>query len=201
MATLALGLVGTAIGAGIGGGITVLGATLTAASIGGSIGAFVGGIVDNMIIAALTPAIRNEGPRLQEITVMQSTEGAVVGRLYGIMRVGGNLIWSSRFKETKTTESEKVGGKGGGGQKVETTTYTYTASFAVAFGEGNGRVQLGRLWMDGKEVDLSLVSTTFYQGTETQSPDAVIQGVEGTGNTPGFRGTTYIVFEDFVLTD
>jgi len=204
MATLALGLVGTAIGAGIGGGITVLGATLTAASIGGSIGAFVGGMVDNMIIAALTPAIRNEGPRLQEITVMQSTEGAVVGRLYGIMRVGGNLIWSSRFKETKATETEKVGGKGGGGgggQKVETTTYTYTASFAVAFGEGNGRVQLGRLWMDGKEVDLSLVSTTFYQGTETQSPDAVIQGVEGAGNTPGFRGTTYIVFEDFVLTD
>jgi len=97
MATLALGLVGTAIGAGIGGGITVLGATLTAASIGGAIGSFVGGIVDNMIIAALTPAIRNEGPRLQEITVMQSSEGAAVGRLYGIIRVGCNLIWAVLF--------------------------------------------------------------------------------------------------------
>ena len=200
MATLALGLVGTAIGASIGGGITVLGATLTAASIGGAIGSFVGGIVDNMIIAALTPAIRNEGPRLQEITVMQSTEGAAVGRLYGIMRVGGNLIWSARFKETKTTESEEVGGKGGGGgQTVETTTYTYSCSFAVAFGEGNGRVQLGRIWMDGKEVDLSIVQSTFYQGTETQAPDSVIQSVEGVGKTPAFRGTTYIVFEDFEL--
>ena len=201
MATIALGLVGTAIGAGIGGGISVLGATLTAASIGGMIGSTVGGYVDSLIIASLTPAIRNEGPRLQEITVMQSTEGAVVGQLYGIMRVGGNLIWSSRFKETKTTESEEVGGKGGGGQKVETTTYTYSCSFAVAFGEGNNRVQLGRLWMDGKEVDLSVVESTFYQGTETQSPDSVIQGIEGVGSTPAFRGTCYIVFENFELTD
>jgi hypothetical protein len=165
------------------------------------IGSTVGGYVDSLIISALTPAVRNEGPRLQEITVMQSTEGAVVGRLYGIMRVGGNLIWAARFKETKTTESEEVGGKGGGGQRVETTTYTYSCSFAVAFGEGNERVQLGRLWMDGKEIDLSTVDSTFYQGTETQAPDSVIQGVEGTGSTPAFRGTTYIVFEDFQLSD
>ena len=200
MATLALGLVGTAIGAGIGGGITVLGATLTAASIGGMIGSTIGGYIDSMIIASLTPAIRNEGPRLQEITVMQSTEGAVVGRLHGIMRVGGNLIWSARFKETKTTESEEVGGKGGGGgQTVETTTYTYSCSFAVAFGEGSERTDLGRLWMDGKEVDLSVVSSTFYRGTSTQSPDSVIQAVEGAGKTPGFRDTCYIVFEDFEL--
>lgn len=203
MATLALGLVGTAIGAGIGGGVTVFGATLTAASIGGMVGATIGGYIDNMIIASLTPAIRNEGPRLQEITVMQSTEGAVVGQLYGIMRVGGNLIWSSRFKEKKTTDSEEVGGKGGGGggQKYETTTYSYSVSFAVAFGEGNERVQLGRLWMDGKEVDMSVIQSTFYQGTETQAADSVIQGIEGTTKTPAFRGTCYIVFEDLQLAD
>ena len=202
MATLALGLVGTAIGASIGGGITVLGATLTAASIGGMIGSTIGGYIDSMIIASLTPAIRNEGPRLQEITVMQSTEGAVVGRLHGIMRVGGNLIWSARFKETKTTESEEVGGKGGGGgQTVETTTYTYSCSFAVAFGEGSDRTDLGRLWMDGKEVDLSVVNSTFYRGTSTQAPDSVIQAVEGAGKTPGFRDTCYIVFEDLELAD
>lgn len=205
MATLALGLVGTAVGASIGGGITILGATLTAASIGGMIGATIGGYIDNMIIASLTPAIRNEGPQLQEITVMQSTEGAVVGELYGIMRVGGNLIWSARFKETKTTTTEEVGGKGGGGggggQKVENTTYTYSVSFAVAFGEGNDRVQLGRLWMDGKEVDLSTVTSTFYQGTGTQAPDSIIQSVEGAAKTPAFRDTCYIVFEDFKLAD
>jgi hypothetical protein len=201
MATLALGLVGTAIGTAIGGGITILGATLTAASIGGIIGSTIGGYIDSMIIASLTPAIRNEGPRLQEMTLMQSSEGAVQGRLFGIMRVGGNVIWSARFKETKTTDSETVGGKGGGGQEVQTTTYTYSCSFAVAFGQGNSRTQLGRLWMDGKEVDLSTISHTFYQGTETQSPDSVIQAVEGAGDTPGFRGTCYIVFEDMLLTD
>jgi len=198
MATLALGIVGTAIGGSIGGG--VLG--VSAAAIGGMIGATVGSYVDSLIIASLQPAVRNEGARLQEITVMQSTEGAVVGRLYGMMRVGGNLIWSSRFKETKTTETEEVGGKGGGGgQKVETTTYTYSCSFAVAFGEGNERTTLGRLWMDGKEIDLTTIQSTFYSGTETQQPDSVIQGIEGVENTPAFRGTCYIVFEDLQLED
>lgn len=201
MATLALGLVGTAIGAGIGGGITVLGATLTSAAIGGMIGSTIGGYIDSMIISSLTPAIRNEGPRLQEVPVMQSSEGASKGRLYGIMRIGGNLIWATRFKETKTTESETVGGKGGGGggQKVESTTYTYSVSIAVAFGEGNGRTYLGRVWMDGKEIDLSTINNTFYQGTETQAPDPLIQSVEGASRTPAFRGTCYIVFEDLQL--
>ena len=87
------------------------------------------------------------------------------------------------------------------GQKVENTTYTYSVSFAVAFGEGNDRVQLGRLWMDGKEVDLSTVTSTFYQGTDTQAPDSIIQSVEGAAKTPAFRDTCYIVFEDFELAD
>lgn len=200
MAALAFGLIGTAIGAGIGGGITLLGATITAASIGGAIGTAIGGYVDSLILASLTPAIRNEGPRLQEMTVMQSSEGAHIGRLYGIMRVGGNVIWSARFKETKTTETETVGGKGGGGgQKVENTTYTYTCSFAVAFGEGSSRHMLGRLWMDGKEIDLTTIAATFYSGTETQAPDSVIQSIEGPSKTPAFRGICYMVFENMAL--
>ena len=110
MAALAFGLIGSAVGAGFGGAI--LG--LSVAAIGGMIGSTIGGYIDSLILASLSPAIRNEGPRLQEMTVMQSSEGAHIGRLYGIMRVGGNVIWSARFKETKTTESERVGGKGGG---------------------------------------------------------------------------------------
>jgi len=200
MATLALGLAGTAIGAGIGGGVTILGATLTSAAIGGAIGSTVGGYIDSLIVSSLTPAVRNEGPRLQEVSVMQSSEGTAKGRLYGIMRVNGNLIWSTRFKETKNTETETVGGKGGGGgQEVETTSYTYSVSIAVAFGEGNSRTHLGRIWMDGKEVDLSTINSTFYPGTETQAPDSLIQSIEGPSNTPAFRGTCYVVFEDLQL--
>lgn len=198
MATLAFGLVGTAIGASIGGSISILGATITSASIGGLIGSSIGSYVDSLIISSLVPATRNQGPRLQEISVMQSTEGAVIGRLHGSLRVGGNLIWSSRFKEVKTTDTERVGGKGGG-QKVINTSYVYSVSFAVAFCEGNSRTQLNRLWADGKEIDVSTINYTFYPGTETQLPDSVIQAVEGADNTPGFRGTCYIVFEEFEL--
>jgi len=196
MAALVLGAVGTAIGTGIGGGL--LG--ISAATIGGAIGSGIGKLIDNAIISALTPAQRVEGPRLSEMTVMTSTEGAPMGRLHGIMRISGNLIWTTRFKETKTTETERVGGKGGPSQKVETTTYTYSVSMAIAFGEGNERTQLGRVWMDGKEVDLSKTDFEFYRGTEDQAPDSTIQSIEGAGNTPAFRGTTYIVFTDFDLT-
>lgn len=196
MAALLFGLAGAAIGTGIGGAI--LG--VSAATIGGFIGSTIGSYVDSLIIASLQPAIRNEGPRLQEMKTMATAEGRPIGRLYGTMQVPGNLIWTTRFREEKTTKTERVGGKGGGGgQKVENTTYAYFVSCAVAFGEGNSRTILGRVWADGKEMDLSEVNYTFYRGTESQNPDALIQSIEGAENTPAFRGIAYIVFEELPL--
>lgn len=197
MATLVLGAVGTAIGGGFGGAI--LG--LSGAAIGGMVGSFVGGYIDRALISALSPAQRVEGPRLQETAFMGSSEGAPVGRLYGRMRVNGQVIWCTRFKETVTRKTERVGGKGGGGQKVTTKTYTYSVSLAIAFGEGNRKTQLGRVWMDGKEVDIGSMNWRFYRGTESQTPDTLIQSIEGANKTPAFRGITYLVLEDLVLTD
>ena len=42
---------------------------------------------------------------------------------------------------------------------------------------------------------------TIYTGTNTQNPDPLIQGNEGTDVTPGFRGIIYAVWENFLLTD
>lgn len=48
----------------------------------------------------------------------------MIPRLYGRMRIGGNIIWATDFREeTKTTT--QGGGKGGGGGKVKTTEYLY----------------------------------------------------------------------------
>ena len=196
MASLVLGAVGTAIGGSIGG--SILGVSL--ASIGGMVGSTVGRVVDNLILSSLTPAQRVEGPRLQEMSVMTSSEGSAQGRLHGLMRVPGNLIWATRFKETKDVDTERVGGKGGG-QKVETTSYSYSVSMAVAFGEGNERTQLGRVWVDGKEMNLAKTDFEFYSGAMDQLPDSTIQSIEGIENTPAFRGTAYLVFTDLDLTD
>ena len=117
-------LVLTAAGAAIGGallptGITILGATLTGAAIGGAIGGTVGGIIDQMLFA---PTIRNEGPRLSDLHMQTSTEGAPIPKVYGRVRLGTQVIWATKFREVKSTKSQ--GGKGGGGGKVKATTYS-----------------------------------------------------------------------------
>jgi hypothetical protein len=57
-----------------------------------------------------------EGPRLTEMAGLASTEGAPIPRIYGRARVGGELIWATRFEEVANTTAERAqtrGGKGG----------------------------------------------------------------------------------------
>ena len=196
MASLVLGAVGTAIGAGFG-GITLLGTAISGAAIGGMIGSAVGSVVDSWLIASMAPGQRIEGARLDSLRVTSATEGAIVARLYGRMRVGGNIIWATDFREeTSTTTS---GGKGGGGGgRVTTTEYLYSASFAVALCEGpiSG---VGRVWADGKPMDMEGVTWRWYPGGEDQAPDPFIAAKMGAENTPAYRGIAYVVFEELPL--
>ncbi|UFK26775.1 gene transfer agent [Roseobacter phage RDJL6] len=157
----------------------------------------VGGLIDNALFGQ---TFEQEGPRLSELQVSTSSEGSPIRRLFGRSRVAGNVIWAANFKETKTTETQS-GGKGGGGSSVTTTTYNYSLSFAVAFCEGNDRVTLGRVWADGKLLDTESLDVAFYPGSETQSKDPTISGIEGSANTPAFRGLSYMVFKDMPLAD
>ncbi|VAW18135.1 Gene Transfer Agent host specificity protein [hydrothermal vent metagenome] len=169
-----------------------------AAGIGGS-------FLDNALFGSTkTRTIEREGPRLKDVHIMSSAEGTPIARLYGRSRVGGQLIWSTRFDEkvstTTTTSGGGGGGKGGGGGNSApavtstTTTYRYFVSFAVAFAEGEA-ASLGRVWADGKPLDLSGLTTRFYSGAEAQMPDSFIETIEGSGNVPAYRGLCYLVFE------
>ena len=193
MATLVLGAVGTAIGGAFGGAI--LG--FSGAAVGGFIGSTVGSVVDSWIVSSLAPAQRIEGARLDTLRITSATEGAVIPRLYGRMRIGGNIIWATDFREeTKTTT--QGGGKGGGGGKVKTTEYLYYASFAVALCEGP-ITGIGRVWADGKAMDMTGVTWRWYPGNEVQTADPFITAKMGATNTPAYRGTAYVVFEDLAL--
>ena len=133
---------------------------------------------------------------MQNLTVTTSTEGAIIPRVYGRMRIGGNIIWATDFTEHVSTTSQ--GGKGGG-PKVTTTSYLYTASFAVALAEGpiSG---IGRVWADGKPLDISGATWRLYKGDETQQPDPFIETKMDAGNAPAYRGTAYVMFEELDLT-
>lgn len=161
-------------------------------SIGGPIGAFVGATigraVDNRLVAGLS-STRQKGPRLEALTLQSSADGAPMACVFGRARVAGQVIWAARFLESKTKRS---GGKGG----QKTVEYDYSLSFAVALGEGpiDG---VGRIWADGQPLDLTGVTMRVHRGTQDQTPDPLIEAVEGTA--PAFRGTAYVVFEDLPL--
>ena len=205
MATLALAAVGAAAGSAImPAGISVLGMTLSGAALGSQIGAFAGSYIDNALFGTSGQRRSVEGPRLTDLHITSSTEGAPIPRLYGRARLGGQLIWADEIREQiVTTRSGGGSGKGGGGASgpaTESTEYRYFASFAVALAEGpvNG---IGRVWADGSELDLGLVKHRLHRGTETQAADSLIVALLGADAAPAYRGVAYIVFEDMALAD
>ena len=187
MAQIVLAEAGAAIGRSLlPQGLSLLGSHVAGAALGRTLGTLAGGLID----ARLAPPA--EGPRVKSLPVMESREGVGVPTVYGRMRVAGQVIWASRFREHRTTQSS--GSKGG----PRVTSYDYTVSLAVALGEGPV-MAVQRAWANGAAFDLSQVTHRFYRGDETQVPDPLVEMIEGAA--PAYRGTAYIVFEDLPLTD
>ena len=193
MATLIISAAASALGSYLAPGVIAFGIT------GGQLGYFAGSFLGNALFSASPPDI--EGPRLSELKVQVSTYGNMLPLTYGTVRQAGNIIWSTDLIEDKNSESG--GGKGGGGQEV--TTYTYRVNFAVALCEGPIDSIL-RVWANGtlifdKSTTLNSSNFRFYNGDETQLPDALIEAYLGVGNVPGYRGVAYVVFENMQLAD
>ncbi len=191
MATILLSAAGSAIGSGVGG--TALG--VSGAAIGRAVGATIGGLIDQRLFAQAAPMV--ETGKVDSFRVQSAQEGTVIPRVMGRMRIGGQMIWSSRFREVVTTISSG-GGKGAPKPSVTTQSFSYFVSLAFALGEGEiDRVK--RVWVDGAEVAMGDLNYKVYKGTQDQIPDPVIAAVEGLDNTPAFRGTAYVVIEDLPL--
>lgn len=195
MATLLLTAAGSAIGsAALPAGVGFLGTTISGAAIGSAVGGAVGQVLDQRLFG--TGAQVREGPRLKTLDVQSSTEGAPIPRVFGRMRLAGQVIWATRFQETATTETQG-GGKGfGGGAAIETTRYLYSVSFAVGLCEGP-IAGVGRIWADGKPMPLDDVTWRMHKGREDQPRDPLIAALSP--DAPAFRGTAYLVFEDLAL--
>ena len=188
MATIVLSAVGMAAGASIGGG--VLG--LSSAVIGRAVGASVGRVIDQRLMGAGSEPV--ETGRVDRFRLSGASEGAPVTQVYGRMRVAGQVIWASRFREHTAVS----GGGKGAPSRPSTTSYSYTVSLAVALCEGE-ITRVGRVWADGREVARDSLNMRVYLGTEDQLPDPKIEAVEGAGMSPAYRGTAYVVFEDLAL--
>lgn len=192
MATLVLQVAGSVLRAAVGGPISAM--------IGRSLGTIAGASLDQGLFGGGGGTRIVEGPRLKEIDGLASTEGTPIPRVYGRARLGGQLLWATRFEEevTTTVTRSKSGGKGGQkAQKTYEATYSYYANLAIAICEGPIAF-VRRIWADGRELDFTAVSLRIHRGFENQEPDPLIAAKEA-GATPAYRGTAYVVFERFPL--
>lgn len=189
MAELVLSTVGRAIGAALPGVFGTVGAVL--GQVGG---AMLGSAIDRQLFGVSTT---REGPRLTDLHIQGSTEGASIPAVFGSVRIAGQVIWAARFKEHVLTEEVSTGGKGGG-PSVTTRSYRYSLSFAVGLCDGEV-ARIGRVWANGAPLDLSTIAWRLHVGSEDQTPDPVIEAIDGAENAPAYRGLAYIVFEDLPL--
>ena len=187
MATIVLSAAGMAIGGSVGG--SVLG--LSTAVIGRAVGASLGSAIDSRLLGAGSEPV--ETGRIDRFRLTGASEGASVAQIFGRIRVAGQVIWATQFKETETRSG---GGKGTSGPA--TISYSYSVSLAIALCEGEIN-HVGRIWADGQEISRGDLNMRVYSGSETQQPDPKIEAVEGLGQTPAYRGTAYVVLEDLSL--
>ncbi len=188
MATVLLSAAGAAIGGSIGG--TVAG--LSSVAVGRAIGATVGRLIDNRVLGTGSEPV--ESGRVERFRLSNAGEGAPIGCVYGRMRVGGQVIWASDFRESATT----TGGGKGRSRQPQVTEYSYSVSLALAVCEGE-ILGINRVWADGEEISAPNLNMQVYKGTADQLPDPVMEAVEGQGAVPAYRGTAYVVFENLDL--
>lgn len=189
---------------------TSLGASLAIASAAGAVGAFVGGqvggVIDNLIMGPqkLADVV---GPRANDLAVQVSTYGTVIPKVYGVMRLAGNVIWSTPLKETEVKETSSSGGKGGAGRETTQTSVTYEYSVTLAIAICEGKIdEIISVWADSKLLDITKLDPSgdkynIHLGGEAHLPDSIIESFEGAGNVPSYRGVAYVVIQDFPLAD
>ncbi len=185
MATIVLQAAGTALGGFLG---------PIGAAVGSAIGSLAGYAVDS---ALLRGTQRVEGARMASARPFAAEEGGAIPRVYGTVRLGGTIIWATRFEEAKTTTRQ--GGKGAS-RGASVTEYSYYANVAFALCEGE-IAGIRRVWADGRELDQTSIEMRVYADGADQAPDPLIAARQGAGNTPAYRGVAYLVFDRLPLAE
>jgi hypothetical protein len=179
----------------------IIGASLAYFTGGMSVfmGFTIGSTIGSLLYTAGGPD--QSGPRLDDLKPQESEYGRPIPIVYGTVALQGNVIWASDIVEVATTETVGDGPFGGG---TDVTTYAYFGNFAVAVCDGPVdavlRIWAGpakRLIYDGFQLESG--ELRVYLGDEAQEPDPLIEQYMGAGNAPAYRGTCYVVLENFAL--
>lgn len=197
MATLAIAVAGSMIGASAAAGVVAFG--MTGAQLGWAAGMLAGQML-------FSDQHATYGARVSDLQISPGAIGMRIPTVHGGARVMGGIMWATKIAETSVTDGS---GKGGGGTQ---TTFSYAASFAVIVCKGPIK-SINRIWADGKLIwnigetstpndrhEASISNIEIYLGTEVQTPNSTIEISEGAGEIPAFLGIVYAVFTDHSLT-
>lgn len=106
------------------------------------------------------------GPRVSDMNVPTVSPGNEIPRAWGLMKLNGQVIWSSLLIETQHIAAQQVpGGKGGGkgGSSYSyTISYTYSVNYALGFCRGP-IVQFNRIWAGAKLLWINPNQVGFEQ--------------------------------------
>lgn len=137
--------------------------------------------------------------------VMTAQYNVPLAVVYGMDRVGGNIIDAFDAEPYQKVQSQGSTGKGGlfGGSSssTESVVQGYYLTYAVAICQGP-ILGIRRVWANG---DLIIDCTNgskplpgqLYLGTDTQDPDPTLQSRRGAANVPAYRGVAYMVMNRF----
>ena len=134
--------------------------------------------------------------KLSELSIQTSTYNKVIPNIYGTNKIAGNVIWLDDVQQVVNNNTTTI--KISKGQKIKQNTieYFYFINVAIAIC-GNEVSELKNVWADGTLLKLSDYTYRFYKGAEAQTQDSLLLSKDE--KIPAYRGISYIVFENFPL--
>src|SRR5690606_22466255 len=177
----------------------IVGAYFGNPQLGFMIGSLIGNAVDPMEI---------EGSKVGDNPLQTAAEGGARAIVFGTGCVRATCLLERGNRQV--VEVEDQAGKGGPVTVNERVYWT----FAIGLGEAIPGGAIIRIWEGEKLVydaspDSPIPAETtefarkfrFYDGSEDQLPDPALEAISGVGNAHYYRGTAYVVFPNYDLTD
>lgn len=176
--------------------------------IGQAVGAQVGFALGSLVGNAIDP-LEVMGNKVGDSATQAASDGGARAVVFGKGCIRATCVLARGNRVVKKQRNQA--GKGGGPVTINQRVYW---TFAIGLGEDLVGGTILRIW-EGEKLVYDVTPTSaipedtaafaqrfrFYDGAEDQLPDPDLEVIYGIGNTPYHRGTAYVVFPNFDLTD
>lgn len=111
---------------------------------------------------------------LDSFSITSASEGSCVAKVYGRVRLSGNILWYGNLVSEEVYQEVDTGGKGGGGGGSEDVLQGYNYYIDMWQGVCCGPASLVKVYINDTETDLSSRCTSYdwNDGTDATFPDA-----------------------------